>query len=104
MMNALKPDIPAFATMPHIRIPLVEPAVKYRVKGLLFEKPMAISLNEAAVCHQHTYLRPMGLCVGRMQRPLCVFYRQDRGRKHTGAFKAETWSRNLPEILAVCKA
>ncbi|MDR0387186.1 MAG: Gfo/Idh/MocA family oxidoreductase [Treponema sp.] len=71
MMAAVKPDILAFATMPHIRVPLVELAVKYRVKGLLFEKPLAISLNEAAeivrlchknnikaaVCHQHKYLR-----------------------------------------------
>jgi hypothetical protein len=41
MMNAAKPDILAFVTMPHIRVPLVELAVKYRVKGLLFEKPIS---------------------------------------------------------------
>lgn len=71
MMDQLRPDVMAFATMPHIRLPLVEMASRYKVKGLMFEKPMAVSLEEAAqitrlceacgikavVCQQHKYLR-----------------------------------------------
>jgi predicted dehydrogenase len=71
MMRETRPDILAFATLPHIRLELVELAAKYRVKGLLFEKPMAVTLAEAAkildiceknniktgVCQQHKYLR-----------------------------------------------
>lgn len=70
MLKTVKPDVMAFVTMPHIRLPLVKLAVKYKVKGLLFEKPMAVSLEEAdeivrlceaheiktIVCHQHKYL------------------------------------------------
>jgi predicted dehydrogenase len=71
MMRAKKPDILVFATLPHIRLPLVELGVKYGVKGILFEKPMSTSIYEAArivklckdnnikagVCQQHKYLR-----------------------------------------------
>jgi predicted dehydrogenase len=71
MMRKTMPDILIFATLPHIRLELVELAAKYRVKGLLFEKPMAVTLAEAAkildiceknniktgVCQQHKYLR-----------------------------------------------
>jgi predicted dehydrogenase len=71
MMQETKPDILVFATLPHIRLELVELAAKYGVKGLLFEKPMAVTLKEAAkivaicqknniktgVCQQHKYLR-----------------------------------------------
>lgn len=71
MLRHCKPDIMAFATLPEMRIPLVELAAKYGVKGLLFEKPMATSLADAnrivqlchnyqmkaVVCHQHKYLR-----------------------------------------------
>lgn len=70
MLGALKPDIMAFATMPDVRVELVELAVKHGVKGLMFEKPMATSLEDAryiaelcnkhaiktVVCHQHKYL------------------------------------------------
>jgi len=70
MLKRTKPDVMAFVTMPHIRLSLVELAVKYQVTGLMFEKPMATSLEEAAkikniclengiktiVCHQHKYL------------------------------------------------
>lgn len=70
MLRTLKPDIMAFATMPDARVGLVELAVKYQVKGLMLEKPMATSLEDAkyitelcnqngiktVVCHQHKYL------------------------------------------------
>ncbi len=71
MMKETRPDVLVFVTMPHVRLELVKLAVKYRVKGLMFEKPMATSLDEAekirklceengikaVVCHQHKYLR-----------------------------------------------
>jgi predicted dehydrogenase len=70
MLSELRPDIMAFATMPDVRVELVELAVKYGVKGLMFEKPMATTLEDAryitdlcnkngikaVVCHQHKYL------------------------------------------------
>lgn len=70
MLSATKPDVFCFVTHPNLRLPMVELAVKYRVKGLAFEKPMATSLAEAwkmtqlcrqhgikaVVSHQHKYL------------------------------------------------
>lgn len=71
MVKQLLPDVLSFATLPHIRLELVELAAKYGVKGLMFEKPMATSLAEAGeileicqknnikaiICHQHKYLQ-----------------------------------------------
>ncbi|WP_148411259.1 Gfo/Idh/MocA family protein [Murimonas intestini] len=71
MLDKVRPDILAFVTMPHIRLPLAELAAEYKVRGLMFEKPMATSLDEAdkirklcmengiktIVCHQHKYVR-----------------------------------------------
>jgi predicted dehydrogenase len=71
MMQVTAPEVLVFATMPHIRLPLVEMGIKYGVKGLLFEKPMATTISEAAkildicrnnnikagICQQHKYLR-----------------------------------------------
>lgn len=73
MLSETKPDILCFVTPPHARLPLVKLGVKYGVKGILFEKPMATSLSEAkaitdlcinnnikaTVCHQHKYLPGM---------------------------------------------
>lgn len=70
MLQKVRPDILAFVTMPHIRLSLAELAAEYKVRGLMFEKPMATSLGEAdkirklcmenkiktAVCHQHKYV------------------------------------------------
>ena len=47
MLAAERPDILCFATMPEIRLPLVELGVKHGVKAIAFEKPMALSLREA---------------------------------------------------------
>jgi predicted dehydrogenase len=56
MLAETRPDVFCFVTLPHLRLPLVELAAKYRVKGLAFEKPMATSLQEAwtirEVCRQ----------------------------------------------------
>ena len=70
MVKNLKSDIISFTTLPNARKEFVEMAVKYRAKGLLLEKPMATSIEEAnyikelcinngikaVVCHQHKYL------------------------------------------------
>ncbi len=57
MLAATKPDVFCFSTLPHVRLSLVELAVKHGVKALVFEKPMATSLNEAhriaALCRKH---------------------------------------------------
>jgi predicted dehydrogenase len=69
MLAAEQPDILCFATMPQIRLSLVELGVKHGVKAISFEKPMALSLAEARqivdlcaaagikmiVCHQLKY-------------------------------------------------
>ncbi len=47
MLAAERPDVLCFATMPDIRLPLVELGVKHGVKAIAFEKPMALSLHEA---------------------------------------------------------
>jgi predicted dehydrogenase len=69
MLAAEQPDVLCFATMPHMRLPLVQLGVKYGVKAISLEKPMALSLGEAKqmvdlcaaadvkliVCHQWRY-------------------------------------------------
>ncbi|MBV9673708.1 MAG: Gfo/Idh/MocA family oxidoreductase [Verrucomicrobia bacterium] len=47
MLDRERPDIFCFATLPAIRLPLVELGVKYGVKAIAFEKPMATELTEA---------------------------------------------------------
>ncbi len=47
MLAAERPDVLCFATMPHIRLPLVELGIRHGVKAIAFEKPMALSLAEA---------------------------------------------------------
>lgn len=70
MLEALKPDVMAFATMPDVRKNIIELGIKHNVKGIMFEKPIANTLEEArsimelcnindiktVVCHQHKYL------------------------------------------------
>jgi len=70
MLAETRPDVFCFVTQPSVRLPMVELAVKHRVKGLAFEKPMATSLREAwtitrlcrenrikaVVSHQQKYL------------------------------------------------
>ncbi len=69
MLAAEKPDVLCFATMPHIRLPLVEMGIRHGVKAISLEKPIALSLAEAKrmvdlstaagvkliVCHQWRY-------------------------------------------------
>lgn len=69
MLEREKPDVFCFSTPPGIRLPLIEMAVRHRVPMVIYEKPMALSLAEAAridrltreagvrtvVSHQHKY-------------------------------------------------
>jgi len=69
MLNATKPDIFVFCTLPPLRLPLIEAGVSAGVKLIAFEKPIAICTNEAlemfkltresgiktVVSHQHRY-------------------------------------------------
>ena len=70
MLSKLKPDVMSFTTLPDVRKEMVELAVKYKVRGLLLEKPIATSVDDAkyirdlcvdnnikaVACHQHKYL------------------------------------------------
>jgi predicted dehydrogenase len=57
MLSETRPDVFCFVTWPSVRLELVELAVRYGVKGLAFEKPMATSLREAVairdLCREH---------------------------------------------------
>jgi predicted dehydrogenase len=71
MLAAEQPDVLCFATMPSVRLALVELGLKHGVKAIALEKPLALSLCEAKrivdlcdtagvkliVCHQWRYSR-----------------------------------------------
>src|SRR5690606_32927126 len=47
MLASEKPDVFCFATLPAVRLELVELGVKHGVKAMAFEKPIAQELSEA---------------------------------------------------------
>ena len=51
MMAETKPEILCFATAPTVRSHLVELGIKYSVKGIAFEKPVALTMGEARRIH-----------------------------------------------------
>jgi len=69
MLNNCKPDVFVFCTLPQIRLPFIKAGVEAGVKLIAFEKPIALSMNEAiemyslmrqagvksVVSHQHRY-------------------------------------------------
>ena len=69
MLARTRPDVFAFCTPPHVRLPLVRAGVEAGVKLIAYEKPMAASTDEAqeisrllreagvksVVSHQHRY-------------------------------------------------
>jgi predicted dehydrogenase len=73
MLKETRPEIFVFVIFPDMRLNLVELGVKYGVKGISLEKPMAESLQEAkrmvelceengikaVVCHQQKYISQM---------------------------------------------
>ena len=69
MLAETRPDLFCFVTRPDVRVDMVELAATHRVRGLAFEKPMALSLVDArrivalcrgagikaTLCQQHIY-------------------------------------------------
>jgi len=69
MLEREKPDIFCFSTLPQIRLPVIEMGIRHHVPMIIYEKPMALTLAEAAridrltrdagiktvVSHQHKY-------------------------------------------------
>ena len=70
MLKTVRPEVFVFVTYPDMRLNLIELGIKYGVKAVSLEKPMAESLQEAremarlchengikaVVCHQQKYL------------------------------------------------
>lgn len=73
MMEQTHPEVFVFVTYPNLRLTMIQLGIKYGVKGISFEKPMAESLQDAremvrlcdengvkaVVCHQQKYLSQM---------------------------------------------
>ena len=73
MLAETRPDVFVFVTYPNLRLSMIELGVKYGVKGISLEKPIAESLGEAkrmvelckahgikaVVCHQQKYISQM---------------------------------------------
>lgn len=69
MLSSERPEVFCFATLPQVRLELIELGIKHGVKAIAYEKPMATSLAEAQrirdlcreagvktiVSHQHKY-------------------------------------------------
>ena len=69
MLKATRPDVFIFCTLPQVRLPLIRAGVEAGVKLIAYEKPIAMSMNEAldmykllresgvktVVSHQHRY-------------------------------------------------
>jgi predicted dehydrogenase len=69
LLSATKPDVFIFCTLPQVRLPLIQAGVEAGVRVIAYEKPMALSTNEAlemykvlraariksVVSHQHRY-------------------------------------------------
>ena len=57
MLKATRPEVFVFVTYPNLRLNMIELAIKYGVKAVSLEKPMAESLQEAKqmvnLCHEH---------------------------------------------------
>ena len=69
LLEQVKPDLFIFCTLPQIRLPMIRAGVEAGVKMIAYEKPVALSMNEAlemyrlirsagvktVVSHQHRY-------------------------------------------------
>jgi predicted dehydrogenase len=52
MLQETRPDIFIFCTLPQIRLPLIQAGVEAGVQLIAFEKPVALSMNEALAMYQ----------------------------------------------------
>ena len=73
MLRQTRPEVFVFVTYPDLRLSMIQLAVKYGIKAVSLEKPMAETMQEAAemtrlcrengikavVCHQQKYLKQM---------------------------------------------
>lgn len=69
MLREVKPDLFCFCTHPNLRLPMIEMGIKSGARMIAYEKPIALSMNEAieirsavqaagvktVVSHQHRY-------------------------------------------------
>lgn len=97
MLAEMQPDIFCFSTQPHIRLAMVELAAKYKVKGVVFEKPMATSLQEAWAITQLCRQRGIKAAVSHQQKYLTSF-------QHLKSIVEAGDIGNIDHIFASCQA
>jgi predicted dehydrogenase len=91
MLARERPDILCFATLPAIRLPLIELGLKYGIKAFAFEKPMA---NELAEAHQiYRLLKNAGV--------KAIVSHQQKYDKHWRQVKTIVESGEIGDIVSV---
>jgi predicted dehydrogenase len=91
MLGREKPDVLCFATLPEVRLPLIELGLRHGVKAIAFEKPMATELAEA---HRiHTLCRQAGIKV--------IVSHQQKYGKHWQKTKEIVDSGEIGEIVKI---
>lgn len=68
MLAAEKPDVFCFATLPAVRLPLIELGIKHGVKVIAFEKPVATELPEAQAIREKCKAAGIKLIVSHQQK------------------------------------
>lgn len=68
MLAAHKPDVFCFATLPHVRLSLIELGIKHKVKVIAFEKPVATELPEAKEIFDRARAAGIKLIVSHQQK------------------------------------
>jgi len=68
MLAAEKPDVFCFATLPAVRLSLVELGIKHKVKVIAFEKPVATELPEAREIFEKCKAAGIKLIVSHQQK------------------------------------
>lgn len=102
MLATTRPEVFVFVTYPNLRLSMIELAVKYGVKAVSLEKPMAEDMSEAkkmtdlcvkhgikaVVCHQQKYL-------SQMQELRAKVVRGDLGEIKKIFAECQAWSAQL---------
>ncbi len=102
LARKLKPDLFCFCTPPHVRLPLIQIGIECGAKMIAYEKPIALSMNEAlaikealagkgiktVVSHQHRY----GEHYRKVQE---IVARGEIGRVHTVYAQAVGWMTHM---------
>jgi predicted dehydrogenase len=102
LARKVKPDLFCFCTPPHVRLPLIQIGIECGARMIAYEKPIALSMNEAlaikeavkgkglktVVSHQHRY--------GEHYRKVReIVARGDIGRVHTVYATAVGWMTHM---------